>query len=204
MSTHPLDRPLNVPKLDLVFAISATGTYTSETFQLMTDAIDSLLQKYDSSNIRYGLIVYDDDASVIVHLRNATYADQVREVLETIEEPSGGSALDKALEKAADMFADAGDRQDADRVLVVLTDKSSGLDEDLVSGTVMLLEQMVVKIIPVAVGDEVSPVEFVIVTNKGNIIESEKDKDPDELSEEIMERVISKYTLNVSVEEFFD
>ena len=170
----------------------------------MTDAIDSLLQKYDSSKIRYGLIVYDDDASVIVHLRNATYADQVREVLETIEEPSGGSALDKALEKAADMFADAGDRQDADRVLVVLTDKSSGLDEDLVSGTVMRLEQMVVKIIPVAVGDEVSPVEFVIVTNKGNIIESEKDKDPDELSEEIMERVISKYTLNVSVEEFFD
>ena len=102
------------------------------------------------------------------------------------------------------MFADAGDRQDVDRVLVVLTDRSSGLDEDLVSGTVMLLEQMVVKIIPVAVGDEVSSVEFVIVTNKGNIIESEKDKDPDELSEEIMERVISKYTLNVSVEEFFD
>ena len=102
------------------------------------------------------------------------------------------------------MFADAGDRQDVDRVLVVLTDRSSGLDEDLVSGTVMLLEQMVVKIIPVAVGDEVSSVEFVTVTNKGNIIESEKDKDPDELSEKIMERVISKYTLNVSVEEFFD
>ena len=177
-----------------MFAISAAGIYRKETFQLMTDAIDSLLQKYDSSNIRYGLIVYDDDATVIVHLKNATYADQVQGELQTIVQPAGGSALDEALETAADMFADAGDRQDADRVLVILTDKSSGLDEDVVAGTVMLLEQMAVKIISVAVGDEVKREEFVIVTNKGNIIETEKDKDPVELSEEIMERVISKYT----------
>lgn len=170
----------------------------------MIDVIDFLFQKYDFSNICYGFIVYDDDVLVIVYFRNVIYVDQVWEVLEIIEEFLGGLVFDKVLEKVVDMFVDVGDWQDVDRVLVVLIDKSFGFDEDFVLGIVMFFEQMVVKIIFVVVGDEVSLVEFVIVINKGNIIEFEKDKDLDELSEEIMERVISKYILNVFVEEFFD
>lgn len=182
---------MNVPKLDLVFAISATSKDTDETFQLMTSAIDSLLQKYDSSNIRYGVLVYGDDATVVVHLKNQTDAAQIQENLTTILAPVGGTALDKALEAAAVMFAEAGDREDADRVLVIMTDESSGLDEDVVGAT-KPLEQMAVKIIPVVVGDDVTPKEFVTVTSKGNIITTKKDKDPEQLSVEIMERVISK------------
>ena len=175
-----------------MFAISATSKDTDETFQLMTNAIDSLLQKYDSSNIRYGVLVYGDDATVVVHLKNKTDAAQIRENLTTILAPVGGTALDKALEAAAVMFAEAGDREDADRVLVIMTDESSGLDEDVVVGATKPLEQMAVKIIPVVVGDDVTPKEFVTITSKGNIITTKKDKDPEQLSVEIMERVISK------------
>ena len=175
-----------------MFAISATSKDTDETFQLMTNAIDSLLQKYDSSNIRYGVLVYGDDATVVVHLKNKTDAAQIRENLTTILAPVGGTALDKALEAAAVMFAEAGDREDADRVLVIMTDESSGLDEDVVVGATKPLEQMAVKIIPVVVGDDVTAKEFVTVTSKGNIITTKKDKDPEQLSVEIMERVISK------------
>ena len=175
-----------------MFAISATSKDTDETFQLMTSAIDSLLQKYDSSNIRYGVLVYGDDATVVVHLKNKTDAAQIQENLTTILAPVGGTALDKALEAAAVMFAEASDREDADRVLVIMTDESSGLDEDVVVGATKPLEQMAVKIIPVVVGDDVTPKEFVTVTSKGNIITTKKDKDPEQLSVEIMERVISK------------
>lgn len=175
-----------------MFAISATSKDTDETFQLMTSAIDSLLQKYDSSNIRYGVLVYGDDATVVVYLKNQTDAAQIQENLTTILAPVGGTALDKALEAAAVMFAEAGDREDADRVLVIMTDESSGLDEDVVVGATKPLEQMAVKIIPVVVGDDVTPKEFVTVTSKGNIITTKKDKDPEQLSVEIMERVISK------------
>ena len=175
-----------------MFAISATSKDTDETFQLMTNAIDSLLQKYDSSNIRYGVLVYGDDATVVVHLKNKTDAAQIQENLTTILAPVGGTALDKALEAAAVMFAEAGDREDADRVLVIMTDESSGLDEDVVVGATKPLEQMAVKIIPVVVGDDVTAKEFVTVTSKGNIITTKKDKDPEQLSVEIMERVISK------------
>lgn len=175
-----------------MFAISAASKDTDETFQLMTSAIDSLLQKYDSSNIRYGVLVYGDDATVVVYLKNQTDAAQIQENLTTILAPVGGTALDKALEAAAVMFAEAGDREDADRVLVIMTDESSGLDEDVVVGATKPLEQMAVKIIPVVVGDDVTPKEFVTVTSKGNIITTKKDKDPEQLSVEIMERVISK------------
>ena len=174
-----------------MFAISSTSTNSDEIFQLMTDTIDSLLQKYDSSRIRYGLLVYGDDATVVVHLKNNTDADQIQEQLKTTVPSVGGSAFDKALEAATEMFTEAGDRQDADRVLVVMTDKSSGLDEDIVVGATKPLEQMAVKIIPVAVGNEVKPKEFEKVTTKGNIITTKKDEDPEDLSEEIMEIVIS-------------
>ncbi len=187
-----------MPKLDLVFAISSTSTDASEVFQLMTDTIDSLLHKYDSSRIRYGLLVYGDDATVVVHLKNNTDADQIQEQLKTIVPSVGGSSLDKALETAAEMFTEAGDRQDADRVLVIMSDKNSGLDEDVVFGATKPLEQMAVKIIPVVVGDDVTPKEFEIVTSKGNIITTKKDEDPEDLSVEIMERVISKYALGFS------
>lgn len=76
--------------------------------------------------------------------------------------------------------------------MMMMTDESSGLDEDVVVGATKPLEQMAVKIIPVVVGDDVTPKEFVTVTSKGNIITTKKDKDPEQLSVEIMERVISK------------
>lgn len=179
-----------MPKLDLVFAISATSKDTDETFQLMTSAIDSLLQKYDSSNIRYGVLVYGDDVTVVVHLKNHTDAAQIQEQLTTVLPSLGGTALDKALEAAAFMFAQAGDREDAKRVLVIMTDESSGLDQDVVGAT-KPLEQMAVKIIPVVVGDGVKPKEFEKVSSKDNIITTRKDEDPENLSEKIMERVIS-------------
>lgn len=181
-----------------MFAISSTSTDANEVFQLMTDTIDSLLQKYDSSRIRYGLLVYDDDTTVVVHLQNNTDADQIQELLATILPSVGGSALDKALETAAEIFTEAGDRQDADRVLVIMTDKTSGLDDDVVVGATKPLEKMAVKIIPVLVGDAVKPKEFVVVSPKGNIITTKKDKDPEDLSEEIIERVISKYAFSFS------
>ena len=190
-----LDRLFNVPKLDLVFAISSTSTDADETFELMTSTVKSLVQTYDTSNIRFGLLVYGDDATVVVDLKNNTYAGKVKEHLTAITPSIGLSALDKALEAAAKMFSEAGDRQNADRVLVIMTDKSSLLDEDVVVGATKPLEKLAVKIIPVVVGDEVDSSDFKVLTPDENIIATNKDKDPTDLGEEIMERVTSKFTM---------
>lgn len=191
-----------MPKLDLVFAISSTSTDADETFKLMTSTISSLVQKYDSSNIRYGLLVYGKDYAIVVDVKNNTDAENVNKQLATVAPLVGGSALDKVLKAAAEMFSQAGDRLDADRVLVIMTDKSSLLDEDVLFGATKSLVKMAVKIIPVAVGTEVSPTEFNIVTAKSNIITTNKDEDPDELGEEIMEKAISKYNMRIFLSRF--
>ena len=183
---------MNVPKLDLVFALSSTSPDKDETFQLMTDTVKSLLQRYDSSNIRFGLLEYGDDVNIVVDLKNETDAAGMKAELAVIAPSVGLSALDRALEAAKNMFFEAGDRKDADRVLVVMTDKNSLVDEEEIIGATKPLEKMAVKIIPVVIGDEVDPTNFKFVAPKGNIIETNKDEDPTDLGEEIMERVISK------------
>lgn len=189
------DRPLNVPKLDLVFALSSTSPDKDETFQLMTDTVKSLLQRYDSSNIRFGLLEYSEDVNIVVDLKNETDAAGMKAELAVIAPSVGLSALDRALEAAKNMFFEAGDRKDADRVLVVMTDKNSLVDEEEIIGATKPLEKMAVKIIPVVIGDEVDPTNFKFVAPKENIIETNKDEDSTDLGEEIMERVISESIL---------
>ena len=68
-------------------------------------------------------------------------------------------------------------------------------DDDVVLNATQPLEKMAVKIIVVAVSDEVNPAGFKDVTNKENIIETKIDKEPEDLGYEVMERVISKCIL---------
>lgn len=175
-----------------MFALSSTSPDKDETFQLMTDTVKSLLQRYDSSNIRFGLLEYGDDVNIVVDLKNETDAAGMKAELAVIVPSVGLSALDRALEAAKNMFFEAGDRKDADRVLVVMTDKNSLVDDEEIVGATKPLEQMAVKIIPVVIGDAVDSTNFKFVAPKGNIIETNKDEDPTDLGEEIMERVISK------------
>ena len=176
-----------------MFALSSTSSDKDETFQLMTDTVESLLQRYDSSNIRFGLLEYGDDVNIVVDLKNETDAAGVKSELAVIVPSVGLSALDRALEAALNMFFEAGDRKDADRVLVVMTDKNSLIDEEEIVRATKPLLHMAVKIIPVVIGDEVDPTNFKFVAPKGNIIQTNKDEDPTDLGEKIMERVISKY-----------
>ena len=178
-----------------MFAVSATGQDADEAFKLMRDTISSLLQRYDSSNIRYGLLIYGSDAITVSHLQNHTDVDKIKEELTTVKASVGPSAVNVALEAAEKMFSTAEERRDADRVLVILTDKNSLADKDVVLDATQPLEKMAVKIIVVAVSNEVNPDGFKDVTNKENIIETQIDKEPEDLSHEVMERVISKCVL---------
>ena len=173
-----------------MFAISSTSEDVDETFEQMTVAIGSLLQKYDSSNIRYGLLIYAHTSTFVIHLKNNTGVEKIKETLTTVQPSVGPSAVKIALEAAAQMFSEAEERQDADRALVIMTDKNAIANDDVVLEATEPLEKMAVKIIAVVVGDEVDTAEFVVVTEEENIIQSEKS---DDLGDDIMERVMSEY-----------
>lgn len=45
--------------MDLVFAVSATGSQKERTFQLMKGTLGRIVDQYGTKRIRYGIVVYD-------------------------------------------------------------------------------------------------------------------------------------------------
>lgn len=83
-------------------------------------------------------------------------------------------------------------RENAKKVLLVFTDKSSGLDEKSLRSAAAELENKEVEIIAVSIGDESNSRELAYVTpHTGNIIDAPTDENPDKLSSEILHLIIT-------------
>ena len=181
--------------MDVAFAVTATSKDADQVFELMKNTIKSLAASYDSDRIRYSLITFADDAAIQVHFKENLEVDELKEKLKTIERVVGRPALDKALESASSLFSDvAGERLDADRALVVMTDKTSRVDEDDIMDAAKNLEKLRVKVIAVAIGDEVGSTELEVITAEENVIKVQENKHPEELRELIMQGVLSMYS----------
>lgn len=79
------------------------------------------------------------------------------------------------------------------KVLVVITDKGSGLSSSDIEKAAEPLRNRGVKVVPVAVGAEASPSEL-ISTNPAHqfVIEAPRDEDPQRLGQQIMENVVRR------------
>ena len=100
--------------------------------------------------------------------------------------------LDQALKATSALFEGDGVRENAKKVLLVFTDKSSGLDERTLRSAAAELENEEVEIIAVSSGDESNSRELAYVTpHTGNIIDAPTDENPDKLSSEILNLIIT-------------
>lgn len=102
-----------------------------------------------------------------------------------------GPDLEKALRESLKLFEGPGARPSAKKVLVVIMDKKSGVSESLIKDASSGLHKGNVRVIPVAVGNEVDKRELETSTeDKSNLIEAPKDFKPDDLGETIMHKVL--------------
>lgn len=100
--------------------------------------------------------------------------------------------LDQALKATSVLFEGDGVRENAKKVLLVFTDKNSGLDENKLRSAAVELENKEVEIITVSIGDESNSSELAYVTpHTGNIIDAPTDENPDKLSTEILNLIIT-------------
>ena len=161
-----------VPSIDLGFALSAAAVDAESTFYKMQDAVDMIIKKYGTDQIRYALMVFGTAPSTIVNFGdNLDQNDLRKSVLEVIR-PVGDPDLKKALEEAQKMFNRAPERPEARRVLVVFIDKKSLNDPLEIENAAKPLIANEVKIIPAAVVPEADLEELeVITTNKGFVAE---------------------------------
>lgn len=100
--------------------------------------------------------------------------------------------LDQALQATRVLFEGDSVRENAKKVLLVLTDKSSGLDENVLRSEASELEGKEVEVIAVSIGDESDVNEVAYVTpHTGNIIDAPIDENPDKLSSEILNLILT-------------
>ena len=81
-------------------------------------------------------------------------------------------------------------RKSAKKVLVILTDRSSGIEESVLRTGASQLENKDVEIIAVSIGDDSDITELAYVTpHTDNIIDVPIDEDPNQLSAEIVKLI---------------
>ena len=188
-----LSDELRTPKIDLGFVISAYATSAADTFQRMKETINAIVDEYGvSGRIRYGLVTFGRDATrKLSFSREISDINSLKDKIKNTRRPFGDPDLQKALEEAKKLFETEPKRPDAMKVIVVITDKkSTSRPEDVKMAFVPLAEEGV-KIIPVAVGSSADPDELERVTsNRGYLIMTERELDPDVTAEQIMEMIL--------------
>ena len=180
---------VNIPEIDLTFAISATSIEADSTDFLMKETINTIIQQYGIETIRYSIVVFGTVATT--HF-NFSYVppsrdDLIREV-SRLPRANGRPDLVKALEDAKRVYESQDVRPNARRVLVVIMDNASVSDENELKNAVNALVNNSVFIIGVGVGSGINRRDLNLITREvRHILIVGVNKSPDELAEEIME-----------------
>lgn len=180
-----------VPEVDLGFALSASSVFYNETFKLMKDIINYIVDAYGTRKIHYSVLVYGDTATIEINFgQTPPSPQQLKTAVEKLRVETGVPNLAGALEKALKMFEDDDRRPLTRKVLVIMADSKSRSTEDEIIKAARPLEERDVKVIAVAVGEEADPVELETTTpDKTNVIETGKEEDPKMVGEKIMDKI---------------
>ena len=94
-----------VPEIELVFAISATGTEADEAYRLMKDTLKSMIDEYGSKEINYSVIVYGSSVEQKIAFDQRFSDDEaLKESVDKIGRATGVPALVETLEEAKKVF----------------------------------------------------------------------------------------------------
>ena len=178
-------------KIDLGFAISATALSADETFQKIKDTVKSVIKKYGVGNLHYAVITYGSDAKLVLSFQaNFSALENWLTTIDSIQLEQGPPAMEKALQEAKQIFQ-LSSRSDAKKVLVVIADKSPTGDKKTIEKEAQELDIDDVKVIPVAIGDEIDPQEIEEISPyKDVLVDVPKDVDPTDLAKAVMNKVL--------------
>ena len=156
----------------------------------MKDIIKSIADKYGTDKIHYGLITFDNEASIkIPFSMKIDTAETFKSLIDTLPTTTGGPAVDKALDAAKTLFEGEGVRYDAHKVLVLMLDNASSGDDAAAIKTAMELKEDGVNIITVAVGAKPDQNNLRnISSTPGNVVNTSTTDKPDEVGKQIIDR----------------
>lgn len=180
-----------VPKIDVVFAITAVSSKADEVFQTTKKAITSIVNKYGTGNMQYGVILFGSGASSYVDLASYSTSDELKALVTKLPILKGGPALDEALKRAGKMFTSPNARKDAHQILVVISDKKTSSNLNDVISEANKLQDLGVTVISVGLGSEADENELQEITpDVSDVIVISKVVDSDDLRRKVMEKIL--------------
>lgn len=189
----------NVPKMDVAFAISATAFQSDANFKKMQDTIKEFVDRFGvQGRVLYALVTFGDPPTIHLQFNeNTTSLSTLKDLIEGVPKPSKEAALDKALSTAKMLFSPAaGGREDAKKILVVMTDRESDSSSKDSMKASKQLEDEGIRVIAVPLGDEDNVNEVkTIVPIKEDVIKPNTTDKPRDIADKIIDNMLNgKYS----------
>ena len=185
----------NVPKMDVAFAISATAFQSDANFKKMQDTIKEFIDRFGvQGRVLYALVTFGDPPTTHLQFNeNATSLSTLKDLIEGVPKPSKEAALDKALSTAKTLFSPAaGGREEAKKILVVMTDRESDSSSEDSTKASKQLEDEGIRVIAVPLGDEENVNEVkTIVPIKEDVIKPNTTDKPRDIADEIIDNMLN-------------
>lgn len=184
---------VNLPLIDLTFALSSTSLSSTDTFDLMKNTIKSIVNKYGIDRIHYSVIVFGSKVAprIIDFSTNIPDQDDLIRKITLLKSLSGQPDLVSALQEAKRVFEMKDVRPNAKKVLVVIMDEDSNSNKNDLNEVVQVLRNKSVLVIGISVGSSTNPTDFGIITvEERDIIPDGVNKNKDELAKEIIDIIL--------------
>lgn len=135
--------------IDIAFAVSATSAKANELYDYMLDAIKQIIDEYGMYYVHYAFIVFGNEPDVRLRFgANLKSPDQLKVLLDNVPRIGGRPNLDKALEKATELFQPGykGERPAVRKFVVVIVDRNTVGDKSVVIRHAKSLENLEIKV----------------------------------------------------------
>lgn len=135
--------------IDIAFAVSATSAKANELYDYMLDAIKQIIDEYGMYYVHYAFIVFGNEPDVRLRFgANLKSSDQLKVLLDNVPRIGGRPNLDKALEKATELFQPGykGERPAVRKFVVVIVDRNTVGDKSVVIRHAKSLENLGIKV----------------------------------------------------------
>ena len=180
-TTFSLTERPKVPKIDVVFALTATTGDADDTFQRMKDAVEIITDTYGVYTVQYSFIVYGAIPNIVFDFKtNFPSRESLKYFIERSQRATGRPDTKRTLEEAMQVIRGSSLRPTAKAILVLLTDGASYDNPQDVETAIQALNK---KGVPV--------LTFGLVNQPKTDFEVPKTVEPRKLAKKVMEKVLA-------------
>ena len=151
--------------LDVIFVLGSSGLRGSDDLETQKKTVEKFINTQKITDAIYGLIYYGKVPEVVLSLKEKSRDQKLRDTMKHVSWKEEGKSLPEALEKANDMFKKEG-RPFSRKVLIFFTNEDP---ERPLDNSSKILKDNDVKVIPVAVGDDIVP-DILRKSNPKNLV----------------------------------